>query len=359
MKESLKIAGAFIGLIIGAGFASGQEILQFFTSFGVIGIIGGLLATILFAFLGMQIAYLGSSMSVTSHKDVVYKICGRYLGVLVDIVTTFFLFGVASVMLAGSGAVFEQQFGIPSFLGSIIMLLLTLGTVLLNLDRIIVLMGLATPFMFGIVILIAVFALFKNGIDFTHITSIPAKQAAPNWWMGGLLYVSYNIAAGASMLMAMSGSVHNQKDAARGGMLGGLGLGILILIIHFTMLTSFNHLSESEMPILTIASSISPWFSVLMAVILLVMIYNTSVGMLYAFSARIINPDKGRAFKIGTVLFGLLAYAVSFLGFSSLVGTVYPVMGYLGFILMIAVVIFWFRNRNNANQKSEETVLMK
>lgn len=99
MKKSLQIAGAYVGLIVGAGFASGQEILQFFTSLGWMGVLGALVATLLFAFLGMQLAQLGSSMQTTSHKDVIYHICGRYLGIVVDIIVTFFLFGVAVVMI--------------------------------------------------------------------------------------------------------------------------------------------------------------------------------------------------------------------------------------------------------------------
>lgn len=50
MKKAFQIAGAYIGVIVGAGFASGQEILQFFTSFGWISIAGTCMATLLFAF---------------------------------------------------------------------------------------------------------------------------------------------------------------------------------------------------------------------------------------------------------------------------------------------------------------------
>ena len=45
MRKSFQIGAAFIGVIVGAGFASGQEILQFFTSFGAIGIAGSIVAT--------------------------------------------------------------------------------------------------------------------------------------------------------------------------------------------------------------------------------------------------------------------------------------------------------------------------
>ena len=35
---AVKVALAFVGLIVGAGFATGQEMIQYFTSFGAVGI---------------------------------------------------------------------------------------------------------------------------------------------------------------------------------------------------------------------------------------------------------------------------------------------------------------------------------
>ena len=37
---TFKVAATYIGTVIGAGFASGQEILQFFSVFGNMGILG-------------------------------------------------------------------------------------------------------------------------------------------------------------------------------------------------------------------------------------------------------------------------------------------------------------------------------
>src|SRR5699024_4491598 len=110
MKKSLQIAGAYIGLIVGAGFASGQEVLQFFTSFGWYSIIGTAVATMLFAFLGLQIMQLGSRLETQSHKNFICLICVKYIRRGLYILVTFFLFGVASVMIAGSGSIFAQQF---------------------------------------------------------------------------------------------------------------------------------------------------------------------------------------------------------------------------------------------------------
>ena len=55
MKKILKMGSAFIGIIVGAGFASGQEILQYFTSFGYMGMAAAVISTALFAYLGHDI----------------------------------------------------------------------------------------------------------------------------------------------------------------------------------------------------------------------------------------------------------------------------------------------------------------
>ncbi|WP_044893113.1 membrane protein [Bacillus alveayuensis] len=348
MKQSIQIAGAFIGLIVGAGFASGQEILQFFTSFGWLGILGTMLATLLFAFLGMNLTQLGSKMQTTSHKAVIYSICGRYLGVVVDMMITFFLFGVLVVMIAGAGSIFEQQFGVPSIVGSIFMTIITILTVSLNIQRVISMIGLITPFLLVLVVIISGYSLatMEHSLLDTNQLIDPQYAAASNWGLGALLYVSYNIAAGAAMLVVMGGAVKDEKTAGLGGILGGIGLGVLILLINLGMLAKVETIMGVDMPMLYLANELSPIVGMFMSIILLGMIYNTAVGMLYAFSARIVKPQHDK-FKMFVALFGTTAFAASFIGFITLVGTLYPLMGYLGFTLIAAIVIAWIKEIQN------------
>jgi uncharacterized membrane protein YkvI len=344
MKKSFQMGGAFIGVIVGAGFASGQEVLQFFTSFGVMGIIGTIVATALFAFLGMNLMQLGSRLQTKSHQHVIYHICGRYLGIAIDFAITFFLFGVTVVMFSGSGAIFEQQFGIPGSIGNLLMAILTIVTVLLSVEKVIALISAFTPVLLLAVIVIMVYSMMNFDFATADFASAAANQSAPNWLMGALLYVSYNLAAGAAMMTVMGGTVKDEKVAAWGGIIGGLGLGLLILLINVSMLTDLKALAAVPMPMLVLANGISPLLGGVMSIILLGMIYNTAVGMLYAFSARIVKPDSPK-FKVSVGVFGAVAFASSFVGFVTLVGTVYPVMGYLGFILIAGIVFAWFRRK--------------
>ena len=147
MKKILQMGSAFIGVIVGAGFASGQEILQYFTSFGLLGTVAAIIATALFAYLGMTLTLLGSLMRTTSHKDVIYKISGRYLGIVVDYIIILTLFGVGVVMIAGAGANLNQQFGLSHFIGSLLMVVLVMLTIMLNVEKVVAVIGSITPFL--------------------------------------------------------------------------------------------------------------------------------------------------------------------------------------------------------------------
>ncbi|MBX4383632.1 hypothetical protein K4G98_24090, partial [Mycobacterium tuberculosis] len=64
-----------------------------------------------------------------------------------DFIITFFLFGVATIMFAGAGSTLEQQFGIASQIGSLIMVLLTVLTCFVNVNRVMTMIGSITPFL--------------------------------------------------------------------------------------------------------------------------------------------------------------------------------------------------------------------
>ncbi|PAV29723.1 hypothetical protein CIL05_10155 [Virgibacillus profundi] len=352
MRKSFQIAGAYIGLIVGAGFASGQEVLQFFTSFGWYSILGTIVAMFLFAFLGMQVMQIGSKLQTTSHKEVVYKICGKYLGAGVDILVTFFLFGVAVVMIAGSGAIFEQQFGISPLIGNILLTLLVIITLCFNVKNVISIISMITPFLLILIFIIVGYSIVTSNSSLEELNAIASDQpsAAPNWLVGGILYVSYNIAAGISMLTVIGGTVKDRKVASRGGIIGGIGLGLLLLLINLALLMNADHILGADMPMLMLATEISPIVGILMAIALLGMVFNTTVGMLYAFTARLVEPET-RKFKWSVIVIGFLAFGASFVGFMTLVGTVYPITGYLGLALIIAIFVSWITMRKEQRAK--------
>lgn len=344
MKKSFQIGSAFVGLIIGAGFASGQEVMQYFTSFGMWGTIGGIITSLLFIFLGYTFAQLGTDLQVDSHRAVLNYIGGKYIGPVLDVVITFFLFGVAVVMFAGAGSTFNQMFGISTMAGSIIMIVLTILTLLLNTNKIIGIIATITPYLIAVIFVILIYSIFTMDLTFQEADALAKQEpsATSNWLLSAFLYVSYNISAGVALLVIMSGSVKDRKVASMGGILGGLMLGVLIILIHLAMLARIDIVAGVDMPTLALAEQVHPVVGFLTAIALLGMIYNTSVGMLYSFTVRFIAPES-KAYRPAVIIVGVLGFIASLVGFTTLVGSVYVVMGYLGLAMIILAVIAWLR----------------
>lgn len=353
MKKSLKIGSAFIGIIVGAGFASGQEILQYFTSFGYLGILAAILATALFAYMGMSLTRLGSRMQTSSHKEAVYGIGGKFGGFIMDAIIILTLFGVGVVMIAGAGSIFSQQFGFPAILGNTVMALIVMATIMLNVQKIIAIIGGITPFLVIMVIGLAIYSLLTMDASFAELNPIAKEQdsALSNWFYSAINYVSFNIAVGASMAIVMGGVEKDEKIAARGGLIGGLGLGILIILSHLAIFSAVDRVGNSDMPILQMANDISPFLGFFISLILFAMIYNTAVSMLFSFTARFAKMNTGR-FKIIVISVVTLAYLLSFRGFTELVSEFYPIIGFLGMFLVLSLFV---ANVRYARNKKAET----
>jgi uncharacterized membrane protein YkvI len=363
MFRILKIGSAFIGIIVGAGFASGQEVLGYFTSFGHFGTLAAIVSALLFAYIGMTLTKLGSHMQTSSHKKAIYKISGRYLGVVVDYVIIFTLFCVGVVMIAGAGSTLHQQFGLDSFIGSAIMTILVILTIMLNVDRVIAIIGSITPFLVLAIILICVYSLLSMDMSFAELNPI-AKQLdpivsdrfpiLPQWFVSAVNYVSFNTAVGAAMSLVMGGTEKNEKTAAIGGFVGGLGLGMMIILSHLAIFSKIDTVATYEMPMLKIIDDISPVLGILMALILFGMIFNTAVGMFYAFVARFIEMRTKKA-NISIVIIGVIGFIASFVGFKDLLDFFYPVIGSLGIVLIGALIYAPFKlAKDERNQNRSE-----
>ena len=52
--------GSYFGAVVGAGFASGQEVMQFYTNYGVMSMIAILVAMVIFIWIGTRFAAYGN-----------------------------------------------------------------------------------------------------------------------------------------------------------------------------------------------------------------------------------------------------------------------------------------------------------
>lgn len=346
MFKVMSIAFAFIGAIVGAGFASGQEIMQYFNSFGYWGLGGALVSMALFAYIGYMMLKMGSRLQATSHHDAIYKLSGKFLGTIIDYILIFTFFGVGVVMIAGAGSMLNQQYAAPEWVGSLIMTILIVGTIILPIERVILFIGGITPFLIIALIIIVVYSLYSNHAPLDELEPIArsVKTSLPNWFVSGINYVAFNVSVAAGIAIVMGGSERNEKTAGLGGLFGGLGVGVLIIIAYYAIFFKIADVNDAGLPLLSIIQDLSPALGVLMTIVLFGMIYNTGVAEFYAFVARFNTMGTKRAY-IFAILTGIVGFILSFVGFIDLVAYFYPLIGYLGILLIVILIIAPFKHR--------------
>ena len=74
VKKTISIAFAYVGILTGAGLASGRELVQYFISFGIAGIAGVVIIAGLYMVFGKMILSLGSYYRAQNHSDVLSQV---------------------------------------------------------------------------------------------------------------------------------------------------------------------------------------------------------------------------------------------------------------------------------------------
>ena len=342
--SAVKIAMVYIGTVVGAGFATGQEILQFFVSFGLGGLWGILLSTGLFILFGVLIMKIGLRLSAQSHFDVLGQIGGPLFQAAMDGLIMLSLFGGLTAMMAGTGAMFAQQLGLSPALGNALMGLLTAITVLRGLRGVIAAISAVVPFLLVSVLLISLFTLKNAPPDFQLGLGGTGSGLLGNWLWAAILYTSYNIILSASVLGPLGAEAKHRRTVLLGGALGGLGLGFASLMIYLAISASGAEVSYLEVPMLHMALQIAPIAGVLFSLVLVAEIYTTAVGALYGFSARLMERN-GRQGIAKITLTVSAAFFASLLGFSNLVRYLYPLQGYGGIVLLLALLWAWHKGK--------------
>src|SRR5699024_1416829 len=266
------------------------------------------------------------------------------LGVIVDAIIVFTLFGVGVVMIAGAGSTVNQQFGLPVFVGSLIMAIIVALAMMLKVDKVIAVIASITPFLLIFIVIISIYSLSTMDLSFAELKPIAESQekSFPNWFVSAINYVSFNIAVGAGMALVTGGAEEDSRIAGIGGLLGGLGIGVMILLAHLAIFSKIDVVASFDLPLLKIVEDFSPLLAIFMAIILFGMIFNTALGMFYGFVARFFEMDTRKA-HIATVVTVAVGFVLSFVGFTTLVAKFYSLIGYLGLFLIFALLYAPFK----------------
>ncbi|WP_199619670.1 YkvI family membrane protein [Paenibacillus alkalitolerans] len=326
-----QVAFTYIGTVVGAGFATGQEILQFFTKYGGVALFTILISTALFIWFGTKIMLLANEIGAKSYEDLNRHLFGGKIGEWFSLLLLIELFSVAVVMLAGAGSVFQEHLGQPFLLGVTVTLLLGYYVISKGMKGIVAVNTIVVPLM-----------LVFTGIVFWNTVHLP-EFAASGWatredpyppgraWIAPLLYSAFNLASAQAVLVPLGASVKDRSAIAWGGLFGGLGLGLLLLAGHISLSVHAPAIFRYEIPMGLVVAGLGPAIHLIYLVLIYAEIFTTFIADVFGLSLQMEQRTrlKRNVLIVSTLI---LCFAVSFVGFKALLSTLYPFFGFLSLI---------------------------
>lgn len=341
--QSCQVGATYIGTVVGAGFASGQEVYQFFGRFGNWGYIAVLLAIFLFWFLGTRLMVLGHNLKAQSFTDLNHFLFGERVGRLVDIAFFVMLFGVTVTMLAGVGELFRERLHLSFQWGALLTMLLTYLTVVRGISGILKANIVIVPVMITFVLLAGYHSLLHHG-------SITAWQyghglTAGHPVMAGLsavLYVSMNAGLASGVLVPLGANMKSTKSLRGGAQIGAVGLGLMLGSVVLSLFTFAPESLQHSLPMAYIATKMGPVLQWLFILVLWAEIFSTLVGNVYALGTQWKTSSRARH-RINIAMVLLAAYACSQIGFSAMVKYAYTFFGFACVLVILALI--WPREK--------------
>lgn len=327
----IALALTYVGAIVGAGFASGQELLQFFVSFGPAGLWGTVVAGIGFMILGVLIFQLAADHRITSYHELLRLLLGNRVGRWADICLSLFLFAGLVIMLAGCGAVFKEYFSLPAWMGVLISTLVLLCALLAHREGVLAFNSVLVPVMITGMLVVAVLT-WEGQYTLSYSENIHRNTA---WLLSGLLYVSYNMISGLVILVSFTGSHYREGTGA--ALLGGFILGALAWLLCGVLLQNYQLVYQLEVPLLFLARRENFLLGMGYAVVLWLAMVTTAMVNGVALALRL--AGKIISYPVMVMMLLITAGSLSHIGFSLLIKTLYPFFGYLNLVVLAAVLV--------------------
>ncbi len=336
LTNVFKIFLCCVGAIIGAGFATGQEIMSFFVNYGKAGVAGVVLSGVLFfAFVYVTLKKI-CMYNITSLDGYFADIAGRGTALFIQAVSYGFMFASFAVMVSGSGAVAEQLFGMNT-LGIIFMAVLCFVVFLNGVDGMVAVNAIMTPLITIGIIIVGIFAIVFESTDVFSAYGI-LKPITDNFFVSAVVYVSYNTVTLIGILLPLKDRITSGKVVFFSALLSGGVLALMGLMLWAAMWIFRTELVSIDVPMLFIADKAGPVMRYGYAAVLYMAMITTAVSSGFAFLSFLKKHIRISNAVLSAVMC-VVAVPLAYVGFSDLVDKLYRFFGFLGAFVLAVVFL--------------------
>lgn len=332
MKD-IKIVMVIMGTLIGAGFASGREIYLFFGKFGKLGQLGIIISAILTGIIIYKTLKLTKEKELKQYNDFLENINIKYpkVNYLIKIIVTIFLLISFYIMVAGFSAYIKQIYKIPTYISSIIFVLIAYLIFKGSLQG----MMKSNMVLVPILIFLIIYLGMKNIPYLLETKEIINNEniSTKGWLISSMLYTSYNSIILIPILVTMKKYLENKKQIKNISIISVILIITLSFCIYGLLLKGQYYVQELEMPLLEITKQFGKIFRYAYGVVIIFSIFTSAISTGYSFLENV-SKDK-KTYKRNLIFMSISSVLISNIGFSKLVEILYPLFGILGLFQII------------------------
>lgn len=329
MRDGLQWMFLIIGTTIGAGYASGQELWQFFGHESGLAIV---LFALFFSISCISIMTISYELESTQYLPVLRIIVGKRLTGVYDVMIFLYLFTTTVVMIAGSGATgqafnYSYWWGILVIIGALFLLFLKGINGLLALNHFILPLLLA-----GLLYVLLMFTIDQELALFSH-------WHEQRNWTAAFPFTALNILPLIAVLGAIGNQIHSKTDIWIAGIGSGLILGVLSYIYNNSLIQIADELLLYEIPLFAILKNYPFNVLIFMSALLWFAIFTTAASGVLGIVTRMQAFLKTPMWLMVIVVL-VAMIPLTTLGFSTLINLLYPIYGVLNLYVLTRLLLY-------------------
>lgn len=333
-------AGAYIATLIGAGFASGQEIISFFVKYGKTSVLGLVLSVTLLGVFAA--AVMGECAQRKTHGYNEYLACfmGARLKKATELTTLFFSVAVFSVMAACFGEMGSSLLGIKNIYGAVLMCVLCGALMMFKTDD-----ALNVNAVIGGIIAVSIITCLLYLLRYREHQAFlnSAKMLA-----SGVSYSGYNVLTAGVILAQMAKRLKSRREAYLAAFAASFAMLVIMFLMWGLLSIYYGKINLGEIPVLTMALRENGVIAAVYSAVLFFAVFSTALSNGIS-AVNIISAKIGRI--RGVCLVTLAGFCMSGAGFSSLINAVYRVCGYVGAVFLAYVVCHYIKFTINTKKE--------
>ncbi len=335
LRAGLKWMFLIIGTTIGAGYASGRELWQFFGHESGLAIV---LFAVFFSMSCFVILNLSHERKSTDYLPILRDIVGSKLTGVYDVMIFLYLFTTTVVMIAGSGATgqafnFSYWWGVLFIVIALILLFLKDISGILSINQIILPLLLG-----GLLYILFLFTFDQDLALFSH-------WHEQRNWTAAFPFTALNILPLIAVLGAIGNKVRTKGEIWIACIGSGLILGVISYVYNNSLIQIADELLLYEIPLFAILKHYPFGMLIFMSILLWFAIFTTAASGVLGIVTRL-QSYLSIPLWLLVLLILIVMVPLTTLGFSTLITYIYPIYGLLNLYVLTRLLLYpMWKNR--------------